>query len=101
MAEVTVNPDLDLEARLLFLDASVARTATQDERRRTADRLLRSARLLVRFLRRRDGDRAMAELLEDAAQRVARGRREPGEPGRLAYAVEALVEAVGAASHPR
>ena len=100
-AEVTLNPGLDLQARLLFLDASLARATQQDGVRLVADRLARSARLLVRTLRRQDGRRAIPELLDDAAARAARARQAPDDKARLAGAVEALVEALGSTiTHP-
>ena len=94
-AELAHSRQLDFEARLLFLDASLPRAARRDGLRLVSDRLVRSARLLVRHLRRRGGSRAVPELLEDASRRAARAQREPRDPERLACAVEALVEALG------
>ncbi len=94
--ELAHNPDL--EARLLFLDASLAHVLPQDAARRVSDRLLRSARLLVRYLRRQGGDRAVPELLEDAARRAASAQREAHGTGRLACALESLVEGMGSAA---
>jgi len=95
-AEITLNPDLDLDARLLFLDASLDGADPQDGLRNVADRLRRSGRLLVRYLRRQNGAKAVRELLDDAAARAARARRESHDTARMACALEALIEALAA-----
>ena len=100
-AELVRHPDLDHQTRLLFLDASVAQALPQDSLAAVTDRLLRSARLLVRFLRRRQGDGGAPELVEDAARRVAQAERESDSVARLALAVEALVEALGSTNGAR
>jgi len=92
-AEQAENPSLDLESRLIFLDASLERAT--GGRPTLPARLRRAARLLVRHLRRQDGDVAMPELLEDAVRRIALADRAPDAVEQMAYALEALVEALG------
>ena len=94
-AEVTLNPSLGLQARMVFLDASLAHTAEQEPMRHVADSLARSAQLLVFVLRGQEGGAMVPELLDDAAARAEQARQTPKEGRRLACAVEALVEALG------
>jgi len=95
-AEAAANPNLDLSARLLFLDASLAPAIGAPDLRRAADRLIRATRFLVRHLQRQRQRRAALELLDDARRRLARAQEEEEGMARLAYCVEALVEALGA-----
>jgi len=91
-AEQAQNPSLDLESRLIFLDASLERAT--GGRPTLPARLRRAARLLVRHLRRQDGEVAMPELLEDAVRRIALAERAPDAVDQMAYSLEALVEAL-------
>ncbi len=94
-AEHPTKPDLP--GRLLLLDAAVA----MPDRRRAdlhpvAAQLVRAGRLLIRHQRRQAPAAAAPELLDDAARRLDVALRESADYSRLAYSVEAIVEALAA-----
>ncbi len=94
-AEVRENAKPDLPTRLLLLDVSL-RAAPQDDLLPTATRVIHAGRLLIRHLRRDTQGAAVPEFLNDAQQKLARAEQAHDPVARLAYGVEALVEALGA-----
>ena len=93
VAEMGAVPKMGLDSRLLLLDGALTPIAVSDDLSRTADRVYRGGSLLIRYLRTRQGD-VTAELLDDAALRIAAARRTADPLPRLALAMEGVVEAL-------
>jgi len=99
-AELRQNPKPDLPTRLLLLDVGL-RAAPQDDLLPAATRVAHAARLLIRCLRRDPQGAGAPEFLDDAQQKLARAELAQEPVARLAYALEALVEALGARQSAR
>jgi len=99
-AETHQNPKPDLPTRLLLLEGGL-RAAAQDDLLPISSRVIGAGRFLVRYLRRDAESAAFPEFLNDAQQKLARAEHTREPLARLAYGVEAFVEALGARPAPR
>lgn len=94
-AEARLDPKPSPDARLLLLDATLASAwPSGDGLNAAARRLTRAGRLLVRY-ERRQGSPA-PELLDDALARLDAAQEARDTEARLAFALEACLEALGA-----
>jgi serine/threonine protein kinase len=96
LAATRLHEAPDRTGRLLLLDAAAHRAVRRDGMGDVASQVRRAGELLIRHLRRRPQELAAPELLDDACRRLERARRERTEGSQLAFALEAVVEALAA-----
>jgi len=95
-AEIGQSTTLDASARLLLLDAGFVAPRSPGDLGHAADRVVRAATLLLRYLGRHKQMRATPELTDDARRRLEQARQSTDDTVRLACGLETIVEALGA-----
>jgi len=96
IAEARPGTKPDDAERLLLLDVSLTAGVPGAELRRTSHRVATAGKLLVRYVDRDASSPAVPELLHDARGRLRQAELAQDDLARLAFGLEALVEALGA-----